>query len=198
VPRPAASIVARVPALPVAVLVLVLALAGAGCGETPGDVLPPPRDGRSGLQLSGLVGGRQIAVSDGLPEVNFNDCDLPDGRDEDLCIVTEDISGELVLVVIENPMVLVEGVTTPVVEGPCRDDRDCDEVTAGVVVDVAIGAGTPRIRAVSGQIQTEVVVPGSRYRGRIDLRLTGGGTLSGAFDLVPRPDELSSSTAAQV
>ena len=161
-----------------------------GCGDTPGDVLPDPRDGRSGLQMSGIVGDRQIAVSDGLPEVNFGDCDVADGPDRDVCVITRDISGELVVLVFENPDVLVEGERVPIADAPCRAVRDCDEVTGAAVVDVLVGAGNARIRAVSGQVTIEVAEPQNRYRGTFDLRLPDG-NLSGRFDLIPRPDELS-------
>ena len=173
------------------VLCLLLAvLVLPACGETPGDVLPDPRDGRSGLQMSGRVGDRPIAVSDGLPDVNFGDCDVAEGNDRDLCVVTEDISGELVVLIFENPDVLVEGERLPIDDAACEARRDCDEVTDVAIVDVAVGSATDRVRAVSGQVTIEVAVPLSRYRGSFDLRLPEG-TLTGTFDLIPRPDELS-------
>lgn len=170
-------------------LVIAAAFGLVGCGETPGDVLPDPRDGRSGLQMSGLVGDRQIAVSDGLPDVNFGDCDTPDGPDRDLCVITEDISGELVVLIVENPDVLVAGERVAIADVPCQAVRDCDEVADTAVVDVAVGTATSRTRAVSGQITVEVAEPLQRYRGTFDLRLPEG-NLSGNFDLIPRPDEL--------
>lgn len=171
-------------------LVIAAVLALAGCGDTPGDVLPDPRDGRSGLQMSGIVGNRQIAVSDGLPEVNFGDCDVADGPDRDLCVITQDISGELVVLIFENPDVLVAGERVAIADVPCQAVRDCDEVVEAAVVDVAVGTATSRTRAVSGQVTIEVAEPLARYRGTFDLRLPDG-NLSGHFDLIPRPDELS-------
>ncbi|HUG83135.1 MAG TPA: hypothetical protein VMM13_01155, partial [Euzebya sp.] len=65
---------------PISCLVLLgLTLLLTGCGETPGDVLPDPRDGRSGIRLSGLLDDRQVAMSDGLPTINAGDCDVNEG-----------------------------------------------------------------------------------------------------------------------
>ncbi len=172
-------------------LLLILALLLAACGETPGDVLPDPRDGRSGLQLSGQVANRQVVVNDGLPVINFGDCDVNEGSDRDLCIVTRDINGEPFILIFENPDVLVEGTEVSIADVPCMARLDCDEVTEAAIVDVQMGVGTDRMRAVSGRVAVEVVVPLARYRADIDLRLPGGGTLSGTFDVVPRPDEIS-------
>lgn len=160
------------------------------CGDTPGDVLPEARDGRSGLQASGRIDNTQIAINDGLPEINFGDCDINAGADQDFCIITSDISGELIVIVFENPDVLVEGTTVPVGTTTCEEGRGCDEVTDLALVDVQVGVGK-RIRAESGQVTLEVVEPLSRYRGDLDLKLPGGGTLSGTFDVVQRPEELS-------
>lgn len=170
-------------------LVSLCVLVLAACGETPGDVLPDARGGRSGLQASGRIDGRQIAINDGLPELVF-DCDLNAGPDEDLCVVTEDLSGELIVLAFENPDVLVEGTTVPVGTTPCAEGRACDQVRDVALVDVQIGT-KDRVRARSGEVTLEVVEPSARYRGDLDLKLPGGGTLSGIFDLVPRPDELS-------
>ncbi|CAN5745993.1 hypothetical protein BH24ACT15_BH24ACT15_25960 [soil metagenome] len=171
--------------------VLLLCLLGlAACGDTPGDVLPDARDGRSGLQGSGRIDNTQIAINDGLPEINFGDCDINAGPDQDFCIITEDISGELIVIVFENPDVLVEGATVPVGDTPCVEGRGCDAVTDRALVDLQGGVGD-RVRAQSGQVTLDVVVPLSRYRGDLDLKLPGGGTLSTTFDVVPRPDELS-------
>ncbi len=169
---------------------LVLLLLLTACGETPGDVLPNPRDGRSGLQLSGQAQGRQIVINDGLPVINFGDCDVNEGSDRDLCILTRDINGEQFRLIFENPEVLVEGADLPILDQACADPLDCDEVDDAAVVDVEFGTGQ-RMRAVSGRVTIEIVVPLARYRGDIDLRLADGGNLTGTFDIVPRPDELS-------
>ncbi len=175
---------------PLPALLVLLAVLLMGCGETPGDVLPNPRDGRSGIQLSGQLADRQIAVSDGLPTVNFTDCDLPEGPDSDICILTDGISGELILIVFENPDALVEGVTLPVGDPDCGQPRDCDAVTDTAIIDIQFGTGD-RIRARSGQLRMEVVEPSERYRGDFRIRLPDGSDLNATFDLVPRPEEIS-------
>jgi hypothetical protein len=177
---------------PSLVLVLTLALLMAACGDSPGDVLPEPRDGRSGIRMSGLLNDRQIALSDGLPTINFGDCDVADGPDRDFCILTRDVNGETIIVVFENPDVLVDGAVLPVGEGNCADPASCDEVTDVAIIEVQFGTDVDaRIPAVSGTLEIEVAVPGSRYRGSFDISLRGGGNLSAEFDVVPRPDELS-------
>lgn len=160
------------------------------CGDTPGDVLPDPRDGRSGIRLSGLLQNRQVAMSDGLPTINAGDCDVNEGPDRDVCILTRDISGERITIVIENPAVLAEGTTVPVGAGDCTDPPSCDRVDDVAIIEVGFGTDT-RIRAVSGQLTMEVVVPSTRYRGDFDIRLPDGSNLQANFDVVPRPDELS-------
>lgn len=168
-------------------LVLACVVAMVGCGEAQ-DVLPDPRDGRSGIQMSGLLRDRQVAVSDGLPVLNTGDCDVNEGPDRDVCVVTEDISGQLVRVVFENPAVLVDGAVLPV-GSDCRSAEQCDDVTDAAVIEVQFDTGR-RIRAESGTLRVETVVPGVRYRGDFDIRLPNG-NLTATFDLVPRPDELS-------
>lgn len=168
-----------------------LVVLAVGCGETPGDVLPEPRDGRSGIQLSGTVNGRQVAISEGLPTVNFGDCDVNEGPDRDVCVVTEDFSGQLVVIVFENPEALVEGERLPIDDVACADAQACDGVTGTAIVEVQIGADAPRVRATGGNMTLDVVEPFTRYRGDLDLQLPGGGRLSGDFDLIPRPEELS-------
>ncbi|WP_370327854.1 hypothetical protein [Euzebya sp.] len=171
-------------------LLVLLAAVVAGCGETPGDVLPPPRDGRSGIQLSGTLGGRQAAVNDGLPEVNFGDCDVAEGPDRDLCVITEDISGELIVIVFENPAAFVAGERLAIDDASCGDADACDAVTDVALVDVRVGDG-PRVTATGGSVTLEVVEDLARYRGDLDVRLPDGGRLTGTFDLIPRPDEIS-------
>lgn len=170
------------------VLLAVLALQLAACGESPDSVLPDPRDGRSGLRMSGTLGSSQIAVNDGLPTINTGDCDLPDGADSDVCIVTEDLSGQSFVLVFENPGVLREGETVPIVDVPCGQPRACDDVTEGALVELRI-VGGETLPGLSGQVAMETIVEGQRYRGTIDLRVRTG-TLSGEFDVVPRPEEL--------
>lgn len=172
------------------VLLALLALLTAACGETPGDVLPNPRDGRSGIQLSGRIGDRPISLSDGLPTLNTSDCDLPDGPDRDVCFVTRDVNGDQLVIVFENPAVLVEGAVLDVGPSDCGTPRECDAVTDVAIVEVRFRDDEP-VLAASGQLRVEVVVEGNRYRGDLRLRLPDGSNLTGTFDLVPRPDELS-------
>jgi uncharacterized ubiquitin-like protein YukD len=171
-------------------LTLVLALGLSGCGDTPGDVLPDARDGRSGVQLSGTINGRQTAFSDGLPTLNFGDCDIPSGPDRDFCIVTRDINGELIVIVFENPAALVEGADLPVGDPDCGDPRDCDEVTDMAIIDFQVADGR-RVRAQSGSLQIDVAEPSQRYRGTFDIRLPDNSAVNATFDVVPRPEELS-------
>jgi len=164
-------------------LVVVLAVLTAGCWSTPeGTVLP--RDGRAGLQLTGSIEGRQLAVSDGSPDLRVGDCDPDVTGDDDVCAVAEDINGQLVVLVFENPDVLTPGATLPVADPGCGDR--CDDVTDTAVVDLQLGT-RPRMRADGGRLNITEVTPFARYAG--DLRLTtSSGSVSGSFDLVPRSD----------
>lgn len=173
------------PVLRVATLLLGAVLL-AGCGE-PDDHLPNPRDGRSGLRLSGTVDGRQVAVSDGLPVLNAGDCDVNAGPDRDVCFLSRDVSGDTVILIIENPAVLEEGAALTVGPGRCPQPLACDDESDVAVIDVQIGLDGPRVRATGGRLVMEVVQPFARYRGTVRLELPGG-RLSGEFDVVPRPD----------
>lgn len=164
-------------------LLLVLTVLAAGCWSSTAQT-PQPRDGRSGLQLTGTLAGRQLAVSDGAPQLTVGDCDPDVGGDADICAIADDIDGQLVVVVIENPGVLRAPATLPVVDPSCGDA--CDEVTDGVVVDVQLGTG-PRVRARGGRLELTVLQPFVRYAGDVRLQLASG-SLSGSFDLVPLDD----------
>lgn len=170
-------------------LLLSLMLLLTACGEAADNILPPPRDGRSGVQLSGLLDDRQVAISAGLPVLNASDCDVQEGPDQDVCVLARDINGELVRIIFENPDVLVDGATLPVGTGDCADPRACDDVTDVAIIDIQFG-DRPRQRAIGGTLNIEVAVPATRYRGDFDIELTDG-DLSATFDVVPRPDELS-------
>ena len=175
---------------PLRILLIVLALLVAACGETPGDVLPDPRDGRSGIRLSGQLGNSQVAMSDGLPVINSGDCDVNEGPDRDLCILTRDINGDRITIVVENPGALAEGTTLPVGVGDCNSPAACDAVTDVALIEIGLGTDA-RVRAVSGQLTMDVVVPDARYRGDFNIRLPDGSNLEATFDVVPRPEELS-------
>ncbi len=164
-------------------LAVLLALLLAGCAAAE-DNLPEPRGGRSGLQLTGRLDGRAITVTDGLPELVF-DCDLGDGPDDDLCIVSEDISGEQVIVAIENPAALEAGATLPIADVACADAEQCDAVAGAAIVELRLGTAD-RLPVVDGTL-TVTAVERSRWAGTLELRLADG-SLSGRFDVVPRPE----------
>lgn len=146
-----------------------------------------PRDGRAGLSVTGTIGGRQVAVSDGAPKLILDDCDVNTGFDVDLCFFSRDIDGTTFGLVIENPDLLRAGQRAIVVPSTCRV-RACDEVTEGLVVDVQLGVGRDRVRAQGGSVDVTVVDVGDRYAGTLNLTLPNG-RVSGTFDVVPRPDE---------
>lgn len=162
-----------------------VALLAAACTAGARDQ-PPPRDGRSGLQGSGTIDGRQVAVGRGLPELVVGDCDPADGRDDDVCIITDTIDGRLLVLTIENPAVLVEGETLPVVDVPCATSQACDAVTEGVVVSVKLDTDAP-VRATGGTLRLDRVEPFRNYAGAVSLQLPDG-SFTGDFDVVPRPD----------
>lgn len=165
---------------------LVLAACGtAGTGT--GTAAVEPREGRSGLQLSGTLGGRQIAVNDGLPRLVVGDCDPPDGPDSDVCAVSRTIDGRLLVLALENPEALRVGTELPVGDAACGSPRACDAVTDVAIVDVQLDSGR-RVRATGGSVTLTAVEPFLRYAGSVRLQLPGRGTLTGTFDLVPRPD----------
>lgn len=162
-------------------LVLAVLLSAVACGTGEQPQTPQPRDGRAGLQLSGTVDGRQVAVSDGSPGLVVGDCD---GAPRDLCAVSRDLRGGPVVVTVRNPDALVAGTALPVQDSDCAA-RSCDAITGAAVVDVRLGEG-PAQRATGGRLELTVVEEGRRYAGRLRLELPGG-SLSGHFDLVPRP-----------
>lgn len=169
------------------VVVLAVLLTG-GCGAGgigEGVAAMTPRDGRSGLQLTGTVGGRQLIVTAGAPELLVGDCDPNDGPDDDVCFIASDLDGEVFALVIENPAVLAAGRSVAVVTG-CATPEACDAVTDGVVIDLQLGIGD-RVPVAGGTLTLDVVEPSQRYAGRVDLELADG-RVSGTFDVIPRPD----------
>ncbi len=143
-----------------------------------------PRQGRAGLQLAGTAGGRQLAVSDGAPRLVVGDCDPDPVGDADVCVIADDIDGQLVVVVFENPDVLRAPATVPIVDPGCGGA--CDRVSDGAVVDLQLGTG-PRVRARGGSVVLETVQPFAHYAGELRLELPSGAA-SGTFDVVPRSD----------
>ena len=166
---------------PSVVTVLVMLLSG--CWSTPAQTVQP-REGRAGLQLAGSVQNRQLAVSDGSPQLNVGDCDPDAAGDADVCVIADDIDGQLVVLVFENPDVLRSDVSLPVVDPGCTDG--CDDVTDGVVVELQLGTG-PRLRARDGRVDLRRVEPFSNYVGDLRLDLPSG-SVSGSFDVIPRRD----------
>jgi hypothetical protein len=164
------------------------ALLVTGCGAGDAEMrTPQPRDGQSGLRLTGTLEGRQIAVSDGLPRLHVGDCDPRDGPDQDVCFISRTIDGRLFVFVIENPAVLEAGTTIPVADVPCPSPAACDEVTDAALVDVQLEDGG-RQRAIGGSLTIRTLEPATRYVGDVRLDLPRG-RLSGTFDIIPRPEE---------
>lgn len=160
-----------------------LALSLVGCSTAQGgDAAQVTREGAAGLRLSGTVEGRQVAVRDGSPELIFGDCDPTTPPDQDLCVISQTVGGELFVLVFENPDVLESDAGLVVEPSRCRGP-ECDEVAGDAVVDVQLGGGS-RIRAVSGEVELDGVTRFVRYTGRLRLDLPDG-RLSGRFDLVP-------------
>ena len=160
----------------------------AACGTSGGGTGPAaiePRDGRSGLQLSGTIDGRQVAVLDGAPVLRLGDCDVNDGPDVDLCFFTRLVDGGFLAVLIENPEAVTVG-TVAVVDSDCRSPR-CEDETGGAVVDLQFEPGGPRTRATGGSLVVTTVEEAQRYAGTMNLVLPDG-RLTGTFQVVPRPD----------
>jgi len=158
-------------------------LSACGTGEQP--QTPQPRDGRAGLQLAGTVAGSHVAVSDGSPDLIVGDCDVVGGAARDVCVISRDLRGEEVTIVVRNPDVLVEGKTVPVEDPGCAGAA-CDAVTDVAVVDVRLGEEYQR-RATGGALTLTAVEERLHYAGGLRLDLPDG-ALSGHFDVVPRPD----------
>ena len=159
-----------------ALLVVLAALLGA-CGG--GDVeVREPVSGRDGIQATGRLEGRPVAISRGAPIVIIGDCDPGDGPDEDLCIEARTIDGLTVLLVIENRDALVAGETVPVGRATCTDG--CDSRRDEVIARVELPELT---REVTGG-SLEVTADGPRYTADFDLTLSGNDRLRGSFDVV--------------
>ncbi len=138
-----------------------------------------------GVQVTGTLGGARVAISEGVPDVTFGDCDPGIEIDQDMCWSARTIDGMTVAMVVENPDVLVPGETVDVVAPDC--DLDCDAVDDGVVVDVRWDGN--QVRAVGGQLEVEDV--GDRVAARLDLALPDADSLTGRFNVRElRPDEL--------
>lgn len=163
-------------------LVLAAMAALAGACVTSEQAQRGPVDATDGLQLSGRVGGHNVSVSDGEPESLLGDCDPPDGRDLDLCIVSHTIDGAPLGLVVENPDALAVGVVLGL-----RNPRTlgclphCDDVTDVAVVELRRG---PDRQYVRGGTVTVLQV-GQRWAATLRLEFRDG-TLNGAFNVEPR------------
>lgn len=137
-----------------------------------------------GVQVTGTLGGSRVAISEGVPDVVFGDCDPGIEIDQDVCWSARTIDGMTVAMVVENPAVLVAGETVDVVNVAC--DLDCDAVTEGVVVDVRWDGR--QVRATSGRLEVGSV--DERVSASLDLNLVGGDGLDGSFNVRElRPEE---------
>lgn len=154
----------------------VLAVLAASCVE-PEVSQRQPASSADGMQATGQLDGHRVALSDGEPEVAHADCDLPDGVDEDLCIVARTIDGSTLSLVIENPALLADGESLPV--SSCQGH--CDHHTDGVVIEVRLDGSVHR--AAGGTI--DVMTAGPRWAAAFTVRFGPGESLTGAFDVRP-------------
>jgi hypothetical protein len=178
-----------VPTVPRTVVASWLALSVllAGCAEA-AVVHRQPEAVDDGVQVTGTLGGARVAISEGVPDVTFGDCDPGIEIDEDVCWSARTIDGLTVGMVIENPAVLRAGEEVEVVDVAC--DLDCDQVTDGVVVEVRWDG--QRARAVGGRLEVSEV--GERVAADVDLRLPASDRLTGSFNVRElRPEELDGS-----
>lgn len=150
-----------------------------GCAE--GDVVQrQAQTGDDGIQATGVLDGRRVAISTGDPQVVWGDCDPVDGLDRDLCVVGRTIDGVTLSVVIENPEALVAGESLPV-RGDACEAVACDAVTDHAVVDLRVEGG--QRRATGGRIVASAV--DERVAADLDLRFPNGDRLTGGFDVAP-------------
>lgn len=168
-----------------AALAGLLTLAGCGAGGGAEGGHQPPREGRAGLQLSGTFAGRQLALSDGAPDLLVDRCAQRTGMEAPVCFASRDIDGTPVTVILHNPDVHEPGTTVPV-SGVCREPEECRAVEDAAVIDVQVGRRRQRAR--SGRVTVREVTPGSYYSGELLLRFRDG-SLTGDVDVVPRPEE---------
>lgn len=163
---------------------VVMALVFAGCATSN----PTHRQAEAvddGVQAEGIIDGSRVAISRGVPEVVFGDCDPGLGVDADICWVARTIDGLSIAFVIENPAILEVDTRIDVVDADCEDD--CDDVVDGIVVDVRVD-GESR-RASSGWVEV-AAVPGERVAAEFDLGFVDGDELRGSFNVRElRPEE---------
>lgn len=160
--------------------VALVLLAAGGCGTEPA-ASAPGDPAVSGLQLTGTIGGHQVALSDGSPRLLVGNCAPREGPSHDVCIVSKDIDGELVVLALKNPDALRPGATLAVGSPACATPARCDRVRDVAIVDLQRGVGG-RQRAVGGRLAMTHVVDNLRYAGRFTLVLVNG-RVSGSFDV---------------
>lgn len=131
-----------------------------------------------GLQATGLLDGRRVAISRGEPGVIDGDCDANDGTDRDLCLRVRTIDGVTLNLVLENPGALAVGERLEVRRDPCEH---CDDVVSYAVVRVRVG-GESR-EAQRGHLTPTRV--DDRIAADFDLHLSDGDRLTGSFSVRP-------------
>lgn len=156
----------------------------AGCATSSRAV--QPRDGRSGLQGTGTLEGRQVAVAQGLPDLVVGDCDPIEDTDADVCFVSDTIDGRSFVLTFENPAVLVTGASLTVGGADCGSPEACDALTDVAVVSLKLGTDDA-VRAEGGSLSLSRVEPFANYVGEVILELPEGG-FTGSFDVVPVPE----------
>jgi hypothetical protein len=172
-----------------AVVLLVAALAGCVADDAQQQAV----SGDEGVQATGRLEGRRIAISSGAPTVVYGDCDPNDGADVDLCMRVRTIDGVRINIVIENPSALTPGERLPVRADAC--DLDCDDIRTHAVVDIRID--DLQRRASGGSLDVSRVA--DRVAADIDLRFDDGDRITGQFDVAvggaapqPPPTDASS------
>lgn len=155
----------------------VVAVALTGCAE--GDAVQQQAvSGEDGIQATGRIDGKRVAITTGQPEVVYGDCDPGDGLDTDLCIVARTIDGVTFNLVIENPESMVEGEAQTVARHGCVEVA-CDDVTDALVIDLRVDG--EQSRATAGTVTTTAA--GERSSAQFNLRFASGDTLVGSFDV---------------
>lgn len=170
-----------------------LAMLLAGCGASPMSPMPEPREGRSGLQLSGMFAGRQIAVSDGLPRLLIGECSVRHGIPAEVCFASRNIDGALVVIGIANPEAIAANGRMDAARARCTTTPGCGEVSDHALVFVRVDEETRQ--ATGGSVSISDLAAGSRYVGELRLDV-GGERLTGSFDVVPRPEPVAHRAAA--
>ena len=164
---------------------VVALLSACGVASNPMTPLPEPREGRSGLQLSGSFAGRQVAVSDGLPGLLVRECKERHGIPAEVCFASRNIDGALVVVGIANPDAIAAADRLEAARARCATTLGCGENDDHALVFVRVGDDVRQ--ASGGSVAITELVPGSRYAGELRLQV-GRERLTGSFDVVPRPE----------